>query len=56
VSGKFYGKLRVVFYRQGVMHVNTVTDYIMNKKLWEELIAYFPFNVILVPDTSRKKL
>jgi hypothetical protein len=26
-----------------------------NKKYWEELIAYFPFTVIGVSDTSRKK-
>jgi hypothetical protein len=26
-----------------------------NRKFWEELIAYFPFTVILVSDTSRKK-
>jgi hypothetical protein len=26
-----------------------------NKKFWEELVAYFPFTVILISDTSRKK-
>jgi hypothetical protein len=27
----------------------------LNKKFWEELIAYFPFTVISVCNTSRKK-
>jgi hypothetical protein len=26
-----------------------------HKKFWEELIAYFPFTVILVSDTIRRK-